>query len=193
MERSTLSSSVITFSEREPFLRGFLCWIFDLIAQWHKWKRHIIKCRHLKYHPIYMKDQSNILEYLNKQFDSKTFSMSLASWKNVRCSLSVGTKPSQAQSRLTPGEILENKGNIDCAPTNGSRKTQTRAIFEPLLGNSIYSRAALQCLVFNSLPTILVTEGGIVVFSNQNWTPIPLPTGRLWHGLREKTIQKFKK
>ena len=116
-----------------------MCWIFDLIAQWHKWKRHIIKCRRLKYHPIYMKDQSNILEYLNKQFDSKTFSMSLASLQNVRCSLSVGTKPSQAQSRLTPGEILENKGNIDCAPTNGSRKTQTRAIFEPLLGNSIYN------------------------------------------------------
>ena len=61
VERSTLSYSVITFSEREPFLRGFLCWIFDFIAQWHKWKRRIIKCRHLKYHPIYMKDQSNLL------------------------------------------------------------------------------------------------------------------------------------
>ena len=26
--KSTLSSSFIAFSEREPFLRGFLCWIF---------------------------------------------------------------------------------------------------------------------------------------------------------------------
>ena len=61
-----------------------------------------------------------------------------------------------------------------------------RAIFAPFLGNSIY-RAALQCLVFNSPPTISVTEGGIVVFSNRNWTPIPL-----FAWLRENTIQKLK-
>ena len=90
------------------------------------------------------------------------------------------------KARLTPGCAGRrgNKGSI-VLPQMFPGKLR-RAIFAPFLGNSIY-RAALQCLVFNSPPTISVTEGGIVVFSNQNWTPIPLSA---W--LRENTIQKLK-
>ena len=35
--KSTLSPSFITFSEREPFLRGFLCWLF-----WLFWSQRCI-------------------------------------------------------------------------------------------------------------------------------------------------------
>ena len=35
--KSTLSSSFIAFSEREPFLRGFLCWLF-----WLFWSQRCI-------------------------------------------------------------------------------------------------------------------------------------------------------
>ena len=35
--KSTLSPSFITFSEREPFLRGFLCWNF-----WNFWSQRCI-------------------------------------------------------------------------------------------------------------------------------------------------------
>ena len=36
-QKSTLSPSFITFSEREPFLRGFLCWLF-----WLFWSQRCI-------------------------------------------------------------------------------------------------------------------------------------------------------
>ena len=77
------------------------------------------------------------------------------------------------KARLTPGcaERRGNKGSI-VLPQMFPGKLR-RAIFAPFLGNSIYT-TALQCLVFNSPSHILVTEGGIVVFASQNWTPIPL-------------------
>ena len=47
-------------------------------------------------------------------------------------------------------------------------------LFEPFPGNSIYTQGVVTMPGFQSPPTISVTEGGIVVFANQNWTPIPL-------------------